>query len=785
MDIDTQATSRRRFQVPTISTPLIGRTDEIRRLDLLLTQPDVRLVTLTGTGGAGKTRLALHLSELWVGRGDLNVGFVSLDALGDPMLVVPALAGVVGVSPSGDHAMEHALQATLRDTTWLLVLDSFEHVLDAAPALAALLASCPSLTLLVTSRSRLRLREEHVMPVPPLSLAMGPNQADGASAAVELFVARAQAADPAFTPTIASVRIIAGICQRLDGLPLAIELVAPRVRHLSVTELLERLDRRLPLLTGGARDQPSRLQTMRNAIAWSYDLLPAAEQVLFQRVAVFSDGFSATAAERIAFHPSAGEPMTTTLDGLAALVDASLLQAEPGPAGTTRYRQLETIREFALDQLTASGEGMMARQAHATWCLDFAEEYALASLHPTGDEALARLEAEHANLRAALTWFDKQGDTEQLLALATALGRFWSENGHYEEGHRWIDLALARAPADAPLRARAEVALGLIDIYRGAFPSASDHLQATLSQAEAGPDPWTAGLAHIGLGGLATMAGDDATGVLHLTEVVSCADHVTDPRLQKVLRGWAHCNLGILARERNGFDDAEEHLQAAYDHLLSAGYTTGTIMALSDLGDLARDRLDYTRALALYGETLRRGRAQAGTRVVGETIEGVGFVAVAVGEVARGIRLLGAASALRERLGLRYRVGRNEQDLIRAEEIGRATLGAERQAEIWAEGRRLSADQALLLASEPIAIAVPSQLAASLTQREREILHLLATGQSDAVIAEALFLSVRTVENHVAHIRAKLGVSSRLDAARVAGLAPMAHRANEYTSPEN
>ncbi|MDP9358712.1 MAG: adenylate/guanylate cyclase domain-containing protein, partial [Chloroflexota bacterium] len=374
-----RAEVRPTHNLPTAPTPFLGRAAVVGQISALLRDPGVRLLTLTGSGGVGKTRLALRVAADLLEAFPDGVRFVGLAPITDPALVLPAIARVVGVVPTGDRPLGEAVAAALRDKRLLLVLDNFEQVVEAAPQVADLLAGCPDLTVLVTSRVPLRVAAEHRFPVPPMSLpsarAVGPIEELAESEAVALFVARAKAARPDFALTASNAEAVATTCTRLDGLPLAIELAAARVGVLPPPALLTRLDQRLRLLTGGARDLPARQRAMRDTIAWSYDLLTPEERALFRRLAVFTGGFTLEAAE--AGVGNLDDPDHDVLDGVTSLVDASLLKPEEGPDGgdsvTARYLMLETIREFALERLVASGEEGAVRDRHAAFFVALAE----------------------------------------------------------------------------------------------------------------------------------------------------------------------------------------------------------------------------------------------------------------------------------------------------------------------------------------------------------------------------------------------------------------------------
>ena len=450
--------------LPIQPTPFIGREKEVDAVHHLLLREDVRLVTLTGPGGVGKTRMALHVAEQLRAHFADGVWFVSLAPISDPDLVIPTIAQTLGLWEAGERSLLEQLQVFLRERQVLLLLDNFEQVVRAAMHVANLLTICSHLKVLVTSREVLHVRAEREFPVPTLSLPDPKRLPDLVALsqyeAVALFIQRAQAARPEFQVTNANAPVVAEICVRLDGLPLAIELAATRIKLLPLQALLTRLGQRLQLLTSSARDVPAHQQTLRNTIQWSYDLLDAQEQQLFCRLSVFVSGCTLEAVEAISAAP--GNVTLPVLDGVVSLIDKNLLQQTAREGEEIRLLMLETIREYGWEALAERQEREAIQAAHAAYYLALAEEAERALGGPQHLLWLDRLGREYDNLRAALHWLRLQGSrvegggeaAEQALRLETALSWFWIMRGYQNDGRRrprplFLDLEEALSAQEA------------------------------------------------------------------------------------------------------------------------------------------------------------------------------------------------------------------------------------------------------------------------------------------------------------------------------------------------
>jgi non-specific serine/threonine protein kinase len=675
-------------RLPAPRTTFIGRTEEVAALVALLATPGVRLVTLTGAPGIGKTRLALEVARQLAPRLPGGVAFVDLAPLTDPAQVLPAVAQALGVRDLPGQDLLETVPAALGERETLLLLDNFEQVLPAAGTVARLLDLGAGLAVLVTSRAPLRVGGEREFPVPPLGLpGAGTAEERLAAPAVALFLDRARAVRPDFVAAESVAEVVAELCVRLDGLPLAIELAAARVRHLPPPMILRRLGSRLDLLVGG-RDAPPRHATLRHAIGWSYELLAPEERALFRRLAVFAGGCTLEAVRAVVAEEAEERGL---LDDLAALVDNSLVQQEPLDDGEARFRMLETVRQFALEQLQATGEADAIARRHAAYYATLAEMAERALTGPEQAVWLERLEREHDNLRGALGYRLGTGEAEAALALAATLGRFWERHGYALEGLDWLRRAIEAAPDAAPaLRARALNAAGNLSRSRGDYPTALTCYERTLALRREAGDERGVAMALNNLGVVAKDQGDYARARAYLEESLVLKRRLGEQRGVAVTLN----NLGLVAKTQGDLATAEAALAEGLDHFRDLGDAWGQALTLNNMGALAAAAGDYERALALHKTSLASWRAMGEKWGVAESLEGLARAAAALGAPVAAVRLLAAAHRLRQETG--FPLPPDERSGVEQLMAGlRETLRPATFAEAWAAGEAWSYEQAL------------------------------------------------------------------------------------------
>jgi predicted ATPase/class 3 adenylate cyclase len=657
--------------LPRQPTALLGREEVVRHVVDLLRQKEVQLLTLTGPGGTGKTRVALQVAAELLDDFADGVFFVPLAPLTDPNLVPSAIAAALGLRDEGEQPLPDRLREYLAGKQLLLVFDNVEHLIEAAPLIADFLVAALDLKVLTTSRVPLRLRAEREYPVPPLGLpprtSLPPEQLVQYEA-VRLFVERAQAVKPDFAVDNSNAPAVAEICHRLDGLPLAIELAAARVRMLPPQAMLARLEKRLPLLTGGARDAPARQRTLRDTIAWSYDLLTPQEQILFRRLAVVAGGFTLEAAEAISNYDG-------TLDafaGLERLCEHNLVRQDAGSRGESRFTMLETVREFGLEQLTESGEEAAIRKEHAALFMELAKAAAPALAGPDPGPWLDHLETEHENLRAALRWAVSTDNTVGL-RLGAALWRFWDTRGHWGEARGWLERVLASGDGSASAE-RAAALTGLANVVQvqGDQQRARElHEEALALWREVG-DPRGEAMSLDCLGYLAQGRGEyERAAGLH-EQALELANQAGDERIA----GYALINLGTAAVYQGRYEQAAEHYSEALARVRRAGDKRAAGSVLNNLGALAFLQEEYGRATDRYQEALSGYREVGDRQHIAATLANLGEALQHQGEFERAeVHLAEALPVFREigdkpmaafaLLGL-GRLALDQQDLNRA-----------------------------------------------------------------------------------------------------------------------
>jgi predicted ATPase/DNA-binding CsgD family transcriptional regulator len=783
-----------------------------------------RLLTLTGAGGSGKTRLAMEVARSLIVAYPDGVWFVELAPLSEEILVPKAVAEALKVPERSSETLTDTLVEVLGDRQLLLVVDNCEHLIEAAAGLAdKLLDSCPGMRILATSREALGVEGEARWLVPPLCV---PDPQDTPSSgqledyeSVRLFVERARGRDPAFSLSPENAFAVAEICSRLEGIPLAIELAAARVGTLSVEQISKRLEGSLELLTRGGRTAAPRQQTLKAALDWSHDLLSEPERVLFRRLSTFAGGWTLEASEAVG--SGEGVEEGEVLDLLSGLVEKSLVVTRGGDYGGVRYRMLEPVRQFAREKLEVGDESEEARHRHAAFFLTLAEEAEPKLLGPEDREWLERLERENDNLRSALSWALEREEAELALSLGGALGAFWHAHGHLREGRRWLEEALAKDD-QASVATRIEALKTLFwlafdqwDLDRAeaiaqeAMELSSDaeigsSLAASLRIMLAGPT-WVRGDYQRGKELLeeslviSRKADDKVRIVEALFQLDGATDSLGDTAGAKEIceEGIALCReVGYTYRLSGFLLSLGYHLMLEGDYKRGAalneeaaalcrehGYKSTLNYALDNLGWATLLQGDHERARTFYEESLMLSNELGDKMNAANSLEGIACISGAQGEGLRAARLFGAAQALFEAVGaVAFELTPEEYAWREPYRVAaRSQLGEAEWGKVLSQGRAMGMEEAIeyaLSKQEPSAttssttkhssLSSAPELPAGLTSREVEVLGLVAEGLTNAQVAHRLFLSPRTVEAHVASIYHKLGVSSRAAATRFA-----------------
>jgi predicted ATPase/DNA-binding NarL/FixJ family response regulator len=792
--------------LPVLPNPLIGRERELATAQALLREPAVRLLTLSGPGGVGKTRLAVEVARSLAAEFSDGINFVPLAGVSDSDSVAPAIAWAMGFREVGDRPATAHLADELPHRNALLVLDNFEQVDAAAPLLAMLLGAGSGLKLMVTSRSPLHLAAEHLFPIPPLAfpdpdrLPRLPELAE--VPAVALFAERARAATGDFSLSAENALAVAAICRRLDGLPLAIELTAAWTRLLSPTALLERLSSRLLELAGGPRDAPSRHQTIRDTIAWSHDLLTREEREFFARLGVFAGGWTIEAAEAIS-----EDPPFDVLRNLARLVDQSLVKVVRGSSEESRFDMLETIREYAREQQALDNLKDVTDRRHTSHFLELAENAQLSLGGPDEVRWLARLRADYDNLRAVIERALNARDATTALRLGVFLWRFWAQRGHLVEGRGYLERALSiSGDVDAAVRVRAMVCLGNLALDLSDLSEARGFFTESLSLWRELADQDGIASALNGLGLVARDLGELTQARQHFSEALSIWSALDDaPGVALILH-----NLGTVATADADYGEARAYHEEALairrrlddtgsiayslwglatttrlsgetttaknlygesrTHFRELGDRQGEALATYGLARIAQQMGDDSDALRLFREALSLSSSLAERIGMVECIEGIAAVMAQRGYAEHAVRLLGATASVRAVVAtIRTEIERREPEQTLT--MARRVLTNSAFDAAWAAGQALSleaaTEEALTLTGQSSVLTRPAS-PFNLTRREQEVLALLAEHLTDSEIAQRLYLSPRTASNHVASILGKLGVSSRREAAAFA-----------------
>jgi predicted ATPase/DNA-binding NarL/FixJ family response regulator len=760
--------------LPSPADLFVGRDGELAAVSQMLAQAQTRLVTLTGPPGIGKTRLAVACASAYAARSGCAAVFVDLAPVRDPALVMAELAQAVGVEPRGGMDLTGQLATALGDEERLVVLDNCEHLLAAAPDVGQVLAACPRLRVLATSRERLRLSAEQEFPVPPLVMPAPADVADlgrlAANPSVALLLDRAHRTSPSFDLTSANALLLASVCIRLEGLPLAIELAAARLKVLTPGEMLFRLGSRMEVLAGNTRDVPVRQRALRNAIAWSYDLLDAGERAVFRRLSVFAGGWTLADVASVC-----AIPMGDVLAVVESLLDKSLIRRLPGDDETAEFSMLESLREYAAEQLASHAEAEETRARHAGHYVGLATQFEASIGLPEERTSMRRVGRQHADLRSALDYCLGAGQDAWALSLAAALGWSHYTHGDLGQGQALVDRVLSPGsgqhyPAALSDQVTADglagvlVVAGALAWATGETGRAQDLMLRVLERSEERADMRHAAMACAFLGHVARAGGEwDASADWHRRAEAGFRD---GGNTQGV--AWARHDLGLLARDQGDLESAAELLRASLRDFRELDYPWAAAWSAWGLGTTLSAQGRLEEALPLLAEALRIYTEINDPRGVAQCLEALAHIASDQAHYESAARLIGAAAALRERQAARPPDTEQARNSA-VEQVLAQALGPQDADRLIHAGRTMPVQQAADLAMAAASGAAPVDpdrtQPVPLTPRERQVAALVASGRTNRQIGRVLGISEKTAEVHLHHVMSKLDVRSRAEVA--------------------